>query len=139
MERRGTSGASRCSPWRRARSRFGSPSGEPIPVYTDQGVLVGFKKDENGETILSRLDEVTLQKIALETGGQYYRSTAGGKELTALVAEIDNLEKTAIESQFETRRVERFQLFLAVALAGLIIRELIPDRVRKSAREGAGY
>ena len=114
---------------------FGSPAGEPIPIYNDRGALVGFKKDQDGHTILSRLDEATLQKIALETGGQYYRSTAGGQELVALVAEINNLEKTSIESQFETRQIERFQLFLAVALVGLIVRELIPDRIRRFASE----
>ena len=112
---------------------FGSSTGEPIPRYNDEGVLIGFKKDQNGETILSRLDEVTLQQIALDTGGQYFRSTPTGQEIDALVASVNELEKSDLEGRFETRRLERFQYFLAIALIALVIRELIPDRRKASA------
>lgn len=115
---------------------FGSPNGEPIPRYNEQNVLIGFKKDQNGQTILSKLDEVTLQQIAFETKGQYFRSTASGREIDALIAEIKQLETTQLESRFETRRVERFQSFLLVALVALIAHELIPDRVKKAALSG---
>jgi Ca-activated chloride channel family protein len=115
---------------------FGSPNGEPIPRYNEQNVLIGFKKDQDGQTILSKLDEVTLQKIAFETKGQYFRSTASGREIDALIAEVKKLETTQLESRFETRRVERFQGFLLVALVALIVHELIPDRVKKAALRG---
>lgn len=115
---------------------FGSPNGEPIPRYNEQNVLIGFKKDQNGQTILSKLDEVTLQQIAFETKGQYFRSTASGREIDALIAEIEQLETTQLESRFETRRVERFQGFLLVALVALIAHELIPDRVKRAALRG---
>ncbi len=115
---------------------FGSPNGEPIPRYNEQNVLIGFKKDQNGQTILSKLDEVTLQEIALETKGQYFRSTASGGEIDALLAEVEQLETTQLESRFETRRVERFQGFLLVALVALIAHELIPDRVKRTALRG---
>ncbi len=110
---------------------FGSPGGEPIPRYNDQDILIGFKKGENGQTILSRLDEVTLQEVALATNGQYFRSTAGGQEIDVLISELETLETTEFESRFETTRVERFQSFLAVALLGLIVIELIPDRIKE--------
>lgn len=115
---------------------FGSPNGEPIPRYNEQNVLIGFKKDQNGQTILSKLDEVALQQIALETKGQYFPSTASGREIDALIAEIEQLETTQLESRFETRRVERFQGFLLVALVALIAHELIPDRVKRAALRG---
>lgn len=40
----------------------GTPSGEPIPVYDDEGQQLGFKKDDAGQVVLSKLDEVELQK-----------------------------------------------------------------------------
>ena len=113
---------------------FGSPTGQPIPRYNDQGGLIGFKKDQNGDTILSRLDEITLQQVAIETNGRYFRSTPSGREIDALVAEINELEKSDLEGRFETRRVERFQGFLLIALIALVIRELIPDRKRQAVR-----
>ncbi len=107
---------------------FGSPKGEPIPEYNSAGEVVGYKKDAQGQTVISKLDEVTLQKIALATGGQYYRASAGGNELQALGKELDSLQKAELENRFETRHIERLQWFLAIALAVLVISELIPER-----------
>ncbi|MDF1545736.1 MAG: VWA domain-containing protein, partial [bacterium] len=44
---------------------IGNPAGEPIPVLDRNGKQVGFRKDEAGEVIISRLDAETLQKICL--------------------------------------------------------------------------
>ena len=55
---------------------IGSPVGEPIPMYDRQGQRVGYKKDNSGEVIVTTLDEMTLQKVALTTGGKYYHATA---------------------------------------------------------------
>ncbi len=110
---------------------FGSPQGEPIPQYNRRGEIVGYKKDRQGNTVLSKLDEVTLQKIALATGGQYYRASASGRELDALSAELDAMQKASLESRFERRHIERFQGFVLAALVALVAGELIPDRKGK--------
>ena len=107
---------------------FGSPEGEPIPEYDSAGQVVGFKRDDRGEVVLSILNEDTLQKIALAADGKYYPVGAGGTPIADLVADLDSLQKAKVQSEFETRRVERFQLFLAVALLALVAGELIPDR-----------
>ena len=46
---------------------FGTPEGEPIPVVDENGAVVDYKRDQNGEVVLSMLDESTLQAIA-QTG-----------------------------------------------------------------------
>ncbi len=109
---------------------FGLPEGSPIPEFNDAGEVIGYKKDRNGETVISKLDEVTLQQIALATGGQYYRASAAGNELSALANELDKMKKATLESQFESRKIERFQLFLALAVVVMIAAELIPERKR---------
>ena len=108
---------------------FGSPQGEPIPEHDSQGEIIGYKKDQQGQVVLSKLDEATLQQIAQVGGGQYFRATADGSELTALVSELDTLQKAELSAQFEIRGIERFQTFLLTALALMIAREFIPDRV----------
>ncbi len=108
---------------------FGSVAGVPIPEYDSAGMPAGFKTDRNGEVVLSKLDEATLQKIAAIGGGQYYRATAGGTELVALVEELNRLQKGEIGSQLEIMRIERYQIFLAMALALLVIATLIPARL----------
>ncbi len=112
---------------------FGSPQGEPIPEYDDQGNLTGYKKDRQGETVLSRLDETTLQQIALTTNGRYFRAAADGREVGFLADAIGQLQTGELESRFETRGIERFQGFLGLAVVALIIIELIPDRLKQKS------
>jgi Ca-activated chloride channel family protein len=116
---------------------FGSPQGEPIPQYDAQGKVIGYKQDQQGDVVLSKLDEATLQQIAEIGGGQYYRAGASGSELTALVSELNTLQKSELSSQLEILGIERYQPFLLAALALMISMELIPDRIigRKTSRK----
>ena len=95
---------------------FGSPAGEPIPEFNNTGERVGFKVDSAGRTILSKLDETTLQQIAQLTDGRYFRARADGQELDALIAELRQLQQETLQAQFKSRPIERFQIFLGFAL-----------------------
>ncbi len=48
----------------------GKPEGGPIPLKRN-GIIQGYKKDQNGETVITRLDEETLKNIAAEANGEY--------------------------------------------------------------------
>jgi Ca-activated chloride channel family protein len=116
---------------------FGSPDGEPIPEYDSLGGLIGYKKDRNGETVLTHLDEVTLQQIASMSGGNYFRASADGREVGFLAGEIGELQTSELESRFETRGIDRFQWFLFITIVALTVIELIPDRIQlKLNKEG---
>ncbi len=108
---------------------FGTPEGEPIPVMDENGAVVDYKRDQNGEVVLSKLDEGTLQSIAQSGNGKYYRASADGSELQSLLSEIDSLQKDQLQSRFETTLIERYQIFLGIAIALLVFSELIPDRL----------
>ena len=95
--------------------------------------MIGYKKDRNGQVVLSKLDEGTLKAIAQTGNGRYYRAAADGRELDILLGEIDNLQKAQLQSRFEIRHIERFQLFLGLALLALVISEMIPDRLAERA------
>ena len=112
---------------------FGSPGGEPIPEYDERGQVIGYKVDQSGEVVLSRLDEATLQQIADAGGGQYLRARADGSELSALVQELSMLQKAELSALLETRGIERFQAFLLAALVLMVISEMLPDRVLRKA------
>ncbi|UCG22878.1 MAG: VWA domain-containing protein, partial [Chloroflexota bacterium] len=43
---------------------FGTPEGEPIPEVNQFGETVAYKTDDQGDVVLSSLDETTLQSIA---------------------------------------------------------------------------
>ena len=107
---------------------FGTPEGNPVPEVNQLGETIGYKTDESGQVVLSSLDENTLMTLAQTGNGKYYRASADGAELDALLAEIDGLQEAQLQTRFETRYIERFQIFLALAVVAMILSELIPDR-----------
>lgn len=118
---------------------FGSTKGVPIPEFNDQGQQTGFKKDKDGNTVLSALDEKSLREMAAATGGKYYPATADGSELTALTAEMDRLQKGDVDQRESSQRNEQFQWFLAPALLLLVAGELIPDRKGRAKKLSFGF
>jgi len=107
----------------------GKEGGAPIP--SPEG---GFKKDDRGEMILTRLDETTLQKIALETGGSYVRSVSGDMDLEKIYLEDikQRMEKQELSSARQKKWEERFQLLLALALLALVAETMLSERRNKT-------
>ena len=112
---------------------FGSVQGEPIPEYDEQGSVTGFRKDTQGNVVLSQLDEATLQQIALAGGGRYFRASERGA-IAALVGEIESLQDESFQSEFSRTRIERFQIFLLGGVISLILAEMMTDRLSISLR-----
>lgn len=100
---------------------IGSTQGTVIPMRNDRGEVVEYKKDEEGRVVTSRLDEQLLQKVALATGGKYYRSSTGRMELRRILDDILKMEKKDLGSAQVTRYESRYQyaLFPAFLLFGL--------------------
>jgi len=113
---------------------IGSFEGEPIPILDRSGNQVGFRKDQSGEVIVSKLDEHTLQKIALATGGKYYHATAGEIELERIFDEISNIEKKELEGSLVTRYDDRYQLPLLLGIFLIVGEFFVPERKRRNRR-----
>ena len=98
---------------------IGSSSGSPIPLKDSQG---GFKKSSGGDIVVSKLDESTLQKIALETGGSYVRSVAGDLDLEKIYREEikEKTEKKVFKTTREKVWEERFQWFVFAGLCFVV-------------------
>jgi len=107
---------------------MGKPEGEPIPLRDAQGKVAGYKKDKNGELVLSRLDEKTLNDIAQATGGRYFKATTYGAELEAIYNELSGLEKQEFKTRFKTVYHEDFQIFVLLALLLLMAEFITSER-----------
>jgi len=107
---------------------IGTSGGVPIPLYGQSGSLSGFKKDRQGNEVVTKLDEITLEKIALQTNGKYYRATAGEVELDKIYEDISKMEKKELASRKFSQYEDRFQYILIVALFLLIVELFIPER-----------
>jgi Ca-activated chloride channel family protein len=95
---------------------IGNPSGELIPMRGTGGSVGGYKKDNKGETVMTRLDPSTLKAIARASGGAYLPATREGLELKVLYGEISGMEQKKIKGEFMERKKDRFMFFLAAAL-----------------------
>jgi Ca-activated chloride channel homolog len=106
---------------------IGTPQGEPIPVFDDQGNRAGYKRDKKGEVVLSRLDEGTLVEIARTSGGQYLRASPTGDEVEPLIRWLDQLQQGDQKAKLFNRFENRYQWPLAFALILLILSLAIPE------------
>ena len=108
---------------------IGDASGGPIPE-TDGGG--GFKKDEDGKLILSKLDEANLRKIASLTGGTYVRSQAGDLDLDVLY--FSGIKARTRDQTLKSGKIkvyeERFAVFLLAAFLLLAVEGLLGERKR---------
>lgn len=105
----------------------GSPDGVPLPDFARDGSRRGFRRDDDGSVITTRLDETALQDMALRTGGRYYRLGTPGDGLAELVEMIGGGGRE-LEARQITQFDEQYQVFLGLALAVLVLESLISTR-----------
>ncbi len=111
---------------------IGSSEGVPIPVYDAQGRRNGFLRDEDGTVVTTRLGEQTLRGVAERTGARYV-TASDGTGLDALVDALAGVEGETIEERQVTQFEEQFQIFLALAMALLLVEWMVPERRRVRA------
>jgi len=100
---------------------IGEQGSAPMPVFMN-GQKVGY------QNVPVDVDEETLQKIADETGGKYYRAD-NAEKFQKIYAEIDKLEKTEATISKSTDYRELFPWFVAAGLALLLIELVLGQTV----------
>ncbi len=108
---------------------MGSPEGAPIPV--SNGSQSDFLKDNAGNTVITKLDQLSLEKIAAEGKGIFVRASNSDDGLETVMKEISKLDKKTFESKQFTDYEDRFQYFTAAGLLLLLIEFLISNRKSK--------
>ncbi len=104
----------------------GTEGGQPVPEVDPEGRVTGYKRDEGGNAVVSRLDMTTLEAIALGTGGQAFSVTPADTSLSGLASALEGMEQKSLAREFSYRRKERFQLPLAIGLGCLGLALLLP-------------
>lgn len=100
----------------------GTPEGAPIEWGND------FIRDSRGEIVVSKLDEKTLQEIALATGGAYVRAGNQSVGLQEIIDRINQTEKSELAATVFEEYDEQYQYFLGVAIILLLVEFLILSR-----------
>ena len=109
---------------------MGLPDGSPIPLYNGNKQL-GYKKDKNGNTVVTKLNESILQQIASEGNGIYVRANNTSAGLRTIFQKINKIEKKEYENRIFSDFESRFQYFIGITIILLIIELLIVERKSK--------
>ncbi len=109
---------------------IGSDAGVPIPVYHN-GVPSGYRKDREGNTVVTKLNEKLLQRIAAAANGVYVKASNADVGLTAVLDKIAALDKKQIESKRYTDYEDQFQWFIGASLMFLLIEFLVSERISR--------
>jgi Ca-activated chloride channel family protein len=114
---------------------IGSESGTPIPVSKDKSNIV-YKKDNDGNLVMTRLNPMMLEKIAIAGNGKYFQAGTS-LDLVSIYGEIAKMEKNELGSDRMNIYEEQYQLFLLIALFFIVLEFFIPER-GKGKKDWAG-
>ena len=99
---------------------IGTNKGGPIPIKRN-GKLLGYKKDREGEVVITKLDVETLKGIALNGKGKYIY----GNNTSKTIDVVEELLLKADKKEFETKQYsdykDQFQWFIALGLLFLVL------------------
>lgn len=105
---------------------MGLSKGAPIPSLS--GRSNDFMKDKNGNVVISKLDEATLQEVAITGNGAYIPANNIRNGINNLMEELGELEKSELEAKVITDYDEQYQWFIGIALLLILVEFLILER-----------
>jgi Ca-activated chloride channel family protein len=109
---------------------MGLPQGAPIPVLLPGGQR-DYRKGEDGNTVVTKLNEEMLSKISAAGGGTYVRANNAQVGLSSLFNEIEKMEEAELESRIYSEYEDQFPIFIALGLLLIFIDFLILERKNK--------
>ena len=108
---------------------MGLPQGGPIPEQVNGQMT--YRKDRQGNIIVTKLDEAMLQRIAEAGKGAYIRANNAQVGLNNLFSEVNKMEKSELESQVYADYDEKFQYFIGLGLFLILLDFMILERKNK--------
>lgn len=109
---------------------MGMPDGAPIPEYRN-GKNVGYRKDKDGQTITTQLNEAMLEEIAHAGKGSYVRAGDINAGLDNIVRQLEELDKQSFGESMFSEYESRYQYPLALGILLLVVELLILERRNK--------
>ena len=110
---------------------IGSEAGAPVPMNKGGGSVL-YKKDKDGNLVMTRLNSLTLEKIAIESGGKYFHAGTD-LDLTRIYNEVSKMEMSDFGMTKAVIHEEQYQIFLFIAIIFILIEFFISERARKNA------
>ncbi len=110
---------------------IGTIQGGLIPEYDHTGSQkIGYKKDDQGEVVLSKLNEELLIQLAEETEGMYYRASLRQTEIDSLINEIKDLNREVRGINEVKHYKHLYQYFLGTGVLLILVGWVLAERRR---------
>jgi len=106
---------------------IGTKSGTTIPLYDENGSLMGYKRDENGQVVTTTLESDVLSSIAEEGNGEYYEIRAGSSGIDAFLGRLDELQQGEFASQEYADYKNQYQWLAGIGLLFVFIGMVFPE------------
>ncbi|MBS7333972.1 MAG: VWA domain-containing protein [Weeksellaceae bacterium] len=104
----------------------GTEKGGPIPMYYN-GYQDDFKRDRNGNTVISKLESSNLRKLAEQTNGTYIQLNSIQDAISNLAFYKTRLNKNEIATSTTKDMNHIYQWFLGLAILLLFIELLTSE------------
>ncbi len=105
---------------------IGSPEGSPIPTLDRRGRPMGFRNDNDGNPVVSRLDEATLLQATQAGGGTYVRATRGFVDLSPFLQFKEESQQAAITTVSYVDYEHHLMPWLIACTMLLLLETIIP-------------
>lgn len=105
----------------------GNTKGGPIPIKRN-GIVLNYKKDKNGETVITKLNEETLKEIAEEANGVYINGSNTNEVVDTIKELLEKMDKKEFESKQIADFKDQFQWFLGFGILFLFIDIFLLER-----------
>lgn len=112
---------------------IGSRDGARIPVYdSESDERIGFKRDNDGQEVQTRLEADVLQDIADRANGRYYEIRSGSGNIDSFLGRLDELQKGEFASQEYADYKNQYQWLAGFGLLFLVVSLLVPNYRKKN-------
>lgn len=105
----------------------GTEKGNNIPIKQN-GRTVSFKRDQNGQTVITRLNEESLREIAEAAEGEYINGSNTKDVVDKVKSVLSGMDKKEFDAKQFSDFKDQFQWFLAGALFLLLIDIFLLER-----------
>jgi Ca-activated chloride channel family protein len=100
----------------------GTLEGKPLEIPDYEGhQTTEYKRDQDDNVVVTRLQERNLEMLARATGGVYLRAGGAGTDIEPIVERIHSMESHSFGSETVNVLEERFQWPLGLAIVALIL------------------
>ncbi len=105
----------------------GTENGAPIPLKR-KGTVLGYKKDNKGETVITKLNSQNLKDIANAANGIYINGTNTNTVVETIRDILNKMDKTEFEAKEFADFKDQFQWFLGIAFFLLFLDVFLLER-----------